>query len=107
MKGKWLVKLSHQLRTRELSYLHEDLTKSILRIQNNYSLEHYDKSLLAQIQEKLALLAPIHIGAPAVLDSIQYLLGEMRTGLWEDEPLYCHLDALIEQIQDYLDWVEG
>jgi hypothetical protein len=101
------VKLSNQLRTRELSYLHEDLTKSILRIQNSYSLEHYDISLLAQIQEKLALLSPIHIGAPAVLDAIQYLLGEMRTGLWEDEPLYCHLDALIEQIQDYLDWVEG
>jgi hypothetical protein len=30
----------------------------------------------------------------------------MRTGLWEDEPLYFHLDALIEQTQDYLDWVE-
>jgi hypothetical protein len=30
----------------------------------------------------------------------------MRTGLWEDAPLYGHLDALIEQVQDYLDWVE-
>jgi hypothetical protein len=99
------VKLSHRLKTRELSYLHQDLAKSILRIQNTYSLEYYDQSLLAQIQEKVSLLAPIHIGAAGVLDSIQYLLGEMQTGLWEEEPLWVELEKLLYLIQDYLDWV--
>jgi len=100
------VRLSHQVKTRELSYLHEDLTKSILRILNTHELSYYDTELVSQIQEKLAILAPIHIGAEEVLDSIQYLLGEIRTGLFEYEELYEELTALIDLIQDYLDWVE-
>jgi len=106
-KGKNIANPSYDLRTRELSYLYEDLSRSILRIQNAYVLEHYDQSLLSQIQEKLIAILTIHIGASAVLDSIQYLLGEIRAGLAEDEPLYCHLDALIARIQNYIDWVEG
>jgi len=99
------VHLSHQTRARELAYLREDLDESILSIQRNFTLECYDSALLNQIQEKLALLAHMHIGAPALLDSIQYLLGEIRTGVLDEDLLYAQLTWLIDQIQDYLDWV--
>jgi hypothetical protein len=97
------MQFGHRLKVRELLYLHEDLTNSILKIQNRYALEYYDQVLLGEIQEQLVILASIHIGAEGVLNSIQYLLGEIQTGLWDQEPLYIDLEFLIAQIQNYLD----
>lgn len=99
------MQLSHKLRQRELSYLQEDLTKAILKIQLSADLQYYDLELAKQVQEKLVVLGIIQIGAIELLDSIQYLLGEIRTGIDEHESLYWQLTGLIDLIQDYLDWV--
>lgn len=47
----------------------------------------------------------MQIGTTEVLDSIQYLLGEIRTGRYEDEEVHLQVDRMIDYIQDYLDWV--
>jgi hypothetical protein len=97
--------VSHVGRHRELSYLIEDLTKDLNKLSDSGELEYYDKELIAQIHQKLAILKPMQIGTSEVLDSIQYLLGEIRTGRYEDEEAHLQVDQMIDYIQDYLDWI--
>jgi hypothetical protein len=97
--------VSHVGRHRELSYLIEDLTKDLNKLSDSGELEYYDKVLVAQIHQKLEILKPMQIGTTEVLDSIQYLLGEIRTGRYEDEEVHLQVDRMIDYIQDYLDWI--
>ena len=95
----------HKQRHRELTYLIEDLTKDLSKLSDSGELEYYDKELIAQIHQKLEILKPMQIGTTEVLDSIQYLLGEIRTGRYEDEEVHLQVDRMIDYIQDYLDWI--
>jgi hypothetical protein len=97
--------VSHVGRHRELSYLIEDLTKDLNKLSDSGELEYYDKELIAQIHQKQAILKHKQIGTSEVLDSIQYLLGEIRTGRYEDEEVHLQVDRMIDYIQDYLDWI--
>ena len=94
----------HKQRHRELTYLIEDITKDLNKLSDSGELEYYDKELIAQIHQKLEILKPMQIGTPEVLDSIQYLLGEIRTGRYDRDEICLEVDRMIEYIQDYLDW---
>jgi hypothetical protein len=96
--------VSHIRKHRELSYLIEDLTKDVNKLSDSGELEYYDKELIAQIHQKLEILKPMQIGTTEVLDSIQYLLGEIRTGRYDRDEISLQIDRMIEYIQDYLDW---
>ena len=92
----------HKQRHRELTYLIEDLTQGLNKLCDSGELEYYDKELLAQIHQKLELLKPMQIGTTEVLDSIQYLLGEIRTGRYDRDKICLQIDLMIDYIQDYL-----
>jgi hypothetical protein len=92
-------------RHRELTYLIEDLTKDINKLSDSGELEYYDKELVTQIHQKLEILRPMQIGTTEVLDSIQYLLGEIRTGRYDRDEISLQIDLMIDYIQDYLDWL--
>ncbi len=94
----------HKQRLRELTYLIEDLTKDINKLSDSGELEYYDKELVTQIHQKLNVLKPMQIGTTDVLDSIQYLFGEIRTGRYDRDEICLHVDRMIDCIQDYLDW---
>jgi hypothetical protein len=94
----------HKIKHRELTYLIEDLTKDINKLSDSGELEYYDKELVTQIHQKLEILKPMQIGTTEVLDSIQYLLGEIRTGRYDRDEICLEVDRMIEYIQDYLDW---
>jgi hypothetical protein len=95
----------HKQRHRELTYLIEDITKDLNKLSDSGELEHYDKELIAQIHQKLEILKPMQIGTTEVLDSIQYLLGEIRTGRYDRDEISLQIDLMIDYIQDYLDWL--
>jgi hypothetical protein len=97
--------VSHLLRSRELSYLIDDLIKDLDKLSDSGELEYYDKELVAQIHQKLEILKPMQIGTTDVLDSIQYLLGEIRTGRYDLDEICLQVDRMIDYIQEYLDWV--
>ncbi len=97
--------MSHLRRSEELTYLIEDLTKDLNKLSDSGELEYYDKELIAQIHQKLEILKPMQIGTIEVLDSIQYLLGEIRTGRYDRDEICLEVDRMIEYIQDYLDWI--
>ena len=44
------------------------------------------------------------IGTTDILDSIQYLLGEVRSGRYEDEEVHLQVERMIDYIQDFVDW---
>ena len=94
----------HKQRHRELTYLIEDLIKDLDKLSDSGELEFYDKELIAQIHQKLEMLKPMQIGTTDVLDSIQYLLGEIRIGRYDCDQIHLHVDRIIGYIQDYLDW---
>ena len=97
--------MSHLLRSRELSYLIDDLIKDLDKLSDSGELEYYDKELIAQIHQKLEILKPMQIGTIEVLDSIQYLLGEIRTGRYDRDEIHLQVDRVIDYIQDFLDWL--
>jgi hypothetical protein len=97
--------MGHNARHRELTYLIEDLTKDLNKLSESGELEYYDKELIAQVHQKLEILEPMQIGTTDVLDSIQYLLGEIRTGRYQDDEVHLQVDRMIDYIQDYLDFV--
>lgn len=97
----------HKQRHRELTYLIEDLTKDLNKLSDSGELEYYDKELVAQIHQKLDVLRPMQIGTSEVLDSIQYLLGEIRTGRYDRDDICLQVDRMIDYIQDYLDWQDS
>jgi hypothetical protein len=94
----------HKQRHRELTYLIEDLTKDLNKLYDSGELQYYDKELISQVHQKLEILKPMQIGTIEVLDSIQYLLGEIRTGRYDRDEICLEIDRMIEYIQDYLDW---
>ncbi len=95
----------HKQRHRELTYLIEGLTKDLNKMSDSGELEYYDKELVTQIHQKLDVLKPMQIGTTEVLDSIQYLLGEIRTGRYDFDEVHLQVDRMIDYIQDYLDWL--
>ena len=95
----------HMQRHRELTYLIEDLTKDLDKLSDSGGLEYYDKELITQILQKLEILKPMQIGATDVLDSIQYIFGEIRTGRYDRDEICVQVDRMIDYIQVYLDWV--
>ncbi len=94
----------HKQRHRELTYLIEDLTKDVDKLSDSGELDYSDKELVAQIHQKLEMLKPMQIGTTEVLDSIQYLLGEIQTGRYDRDETCLEIDRMIDYIQDYLDW---
>ena len=94
----------HRERHLGLTYLIDDLIKASDKLTNTGELEYYDKELLTQILQKLEDLRPMHIGTTEVLDSIQYLLGEMQTGRYDRDEIYLQIERMIDSIQDYLDF---
>jgi hypothetical protein len=96
----------HKQRHRELTYLIEDLNRDINKLSDSGELEYYDKELVARIHQKLEILKLMQIGTIEVLDSIQFLLGEIRTGRYELDEIHLQVDRMIEYIQAYLDWAE-
>ena len=97
----------HKQRHRELTYLIEDLTKDVDKLSDSGELEYYDNELISQIHQKLEVLRPMQIGTTQVLDSIQHLLGEIRTGRYDRDEICLDIDRMIYYIQDYLDWQDG
>ena len=97
----------HKQRHRELTYLIQDLTKDLNKLSDSGELEYFDKELVAQIHQKLAILKPMQIGTTDVLDTIQYLLGEIRTGRYDLDEICLQIDRMIDDIQDYLDWLNA
>ena len=95
----------HKQRHRELTYLIEDLTKDLNKLSDSGELEYYDKELVTQVHQKLEILKHMQIGTTDVLDSIQYLLGEIRTGRYDRDEVSLQIDLMIDYIQDYLDWL--
>lgn len=89
----------------EPSYLIEDLTKDLNKLSYSGELECYDKELIAQIHQQLQILKPMQIGTTDILDSIQYLLGEIRIGRYDRDEIHLQIDQMIDSIQDYLDWL--
>jgi hypothetical protein len=96
----------HKQRHRELTYLIEDLAKDLNKLYDSGELQYYDKELISQIHQKLEILKPMQIGTIEVLDAIQYLLGEIQTGRYEDEEPFIQVGFMIDYIQDYLDWAK-
>jgi hypothetical protein len=95
----------HKQRHRELTYLIEDITKDLNMLSDSGELEYFDKELISQIHQKLEMLKPMQIGTTRVLDSIQYLLGEIRAGRYDRDEISLQIDRMIDYTQEYLDWV--
>ncbi len=89
---------------RELQYLLEDLVKDLSKLPDDISVGPYEQDLVDQLNQKLELLHTIQIGQAQVLDSIQYIIGELRIGLEEWEKSYILTTKMIDDIQDFLDW---
>jgi hypothetical protein len=94
----------HKQRHRELTYLIEDLTKDLNKLYDSGELQYYYKELISQVHQKLEILKPMQIGTTEVLDSIQYLLGEIQTGRYDRDEIHLQVDRMIDYIQDYLNW---
>lgn len=97
----------HIRRQNELLQLIDDVSLDINKVMLCGELEHYDLSLITQIVERLESLRPMQIGTTGVLNSIQYLLGEIQTGRDERDRTYIDVEKILIQIQDYLDWLDG
>jgi hypothetical protein len=89
---------------RELQYLLEDLVKDLSKLTDDIYVGPYEQDLVDLLNQNLELLHTIQIGQAQVLDSIQYLIGELRIGLEEWEKSYILTTKMIDDIQDFLDW---
>ena len=89
---------------RELQYLLEDLIKDLAKVPDEIYVGPFEQDLIDQVNQKIELLSNIHLGQAQVLDSIQYVLGELRVGLDDWERAYVLITKMIDDIQDYLDW---
>jgi hypothetical protein len=92
---------------RELQYLLEDLVKDLSKLPDDIYGGPYEQDLVDQLNQKLAQLHIIHLGQAKVLDSIQYLIGELRIGMDEWEKSYSLMTKMIDDIQDFLDWEDA
>jgi hypothetical protein len=89
---------------RELQYLLEDLVKDLSKLPNEIYVGPFEQELIDEVNQKIELLANIQLGQAQVLDSIQYVLGELRVGLDDWERAYILITKMIDDIQDFLDW---
>lgn len=101
------AQLGNVNRKRELQYLLEDLVKDLSKLPDEIYVGPFEQELIEEVNQKLELLANIQLGQPQVLDSIQYVLGELRVGLDDWERAYILITKMIDDIQDYLDWQDS
>ena len=99
--------MGHIFRQRELMYLIDDITRDLDKLTDHGEIGFYDLSLVGQVRLQLITLRPMQIGTFEALDSLQYLLSEIRTGHDEWDPVYIQVDRIISYIQDYLDWLSS
>jgi hypothetical protein len=92
---------------RELTYLAEDLQKDTNILIGLGVEQAFDQELLAQIQDKVRALSTLELGVVQFLDSIQYLIGELRIGMDEWERHFVIATKMIDDIQDFLDWQDS
>ena len=96
--------MTKAIRHRELQYLLEDLIKDLSKVPDEIYIGPFEQELIDEVNQKIELLANIHLGQAQVLDSIQYVLGELRVGLDDWERAYVLITKMIDDIQDFLDW---
>lgn len=94
-------------RGRELAYLLEDLIKDVAKLPDEIYVGPFEQELIDEVNQKIELLSSIQLGQAKVLDSIQYILGELRVGLEEWERPYFLITKMIDDIQDFLDWQDS
>lgn len=99
--------MGHRFRQRELTYLIDDITRDLDTLIDQGEIGFYDSSLIRQARLKLITLRPMQIGTVEALNSLQYLLSEIRTGHDEWDATYTQVDRIITYIQDYLDWLSS
>ena len=92
---------------RELQYLLEDLVKDLSKLPDEIYVGPFEQELIDQVNQKLEQLSTIQIGQTQVLDSIQFVLGELRVGLDDWERPYVLITKMIDDIQDYLNWEDS
>jgi hypothetical protein len=92
---------------RELSYLLEDLVKDLSKLPDEIYVGPFEQELIDEVNQKVEQLFRIQLGQSQVLDSIQYVLGELRVGLDDWERPYVLITKMIDDIQDYLDWEDS
>lgn len=92
---------------RELQYLLEDLVKDLSKLPDEIYVGPFEQELIDEVNNKIELLSNIQLGQAQVLDSIQYVLGELRVGLDDWERPYIFITKMIDDIQDFLDWKDS
>ena len=92
---------------RELQYLLEDLVKDLSKLPDEIYVGPFEQELIDEVNKKIELLSSIQLGQSQVLDSIQFVLGELRVGLDDWERAYVLITKMIDDIQDFLDWQES
>jgi hypothetical protein len=89
---------------RELQYLLEDLVRDLAKLPNEMYVGPFEQELIDQVNQKIELFSKIQLGQSQVLDSMQYILGELRVGLEDWERSFVLITKMIDDIQDLLDW---
>ena len=92
---------------RELQYLLEDLLKDLVNLAGLLEVGPYEQELIDELHQKVEVLATIQLGQAQVLDSMQYILGELRTGVDEFDGSFILTTKMIDDIQDFLDWEDS
>jgi hypothetical protein len=92
---------------RELQYLLEDLVKGLSKLPDEIYVGPFEQELIDEVNQKIELLSKIQLGQVQVLDTIQYVLGELRVGLDDWERPYLLITKMIDDIQDFLDWEDS
>ena len=99
-----MAEMANVNKGRELQYILEDLVKDLSKLPDEIYVGPYEQELIDEVNKKIELLYNIHLGQAQVLDSIQYVLGELRVGLDDWERAYVLITKMIDDIQDFLDW---
>jgi hypothetical protein len=92
---------------RELQYLLEDLVKDLSKLPDEIYVGPFEQELIDVVSQKIELLSRIQLGQAQVLDSIQYVLGELRVGRDDWERAYFLITKMIDDVQDYIDWEDS
>ena len=92
---------------RELQYLLEDLVKDLSKLPDEIYVGPLEQELIDEVNRKIELLSSIQLGQVQVLDSVQYVLGELRVGLDDWERPCILITKMIDDIQDFLDWQDS
>ena len=92
---------------RELQYLLEDLVKDLSKLPDEIYVGPFEQEMIDEVNNKIELLSSIQLGQAKVLDSLQYVLGELRVGLDDWERPYMLITKMIDDIQDFLDWQDS